>query len=105
MALRPRHALAAAHVLFEVYDEPGERLEFISRSGALRVNARTSGWSWISRAYPSEVGSVELEQALGLPPVDVLGSTDKLLVLLESEEAVRACRPDFAALARLPWRG
>ncbi|WP_446938426.1 PhzF family phenazine biosynthesis protein [Pseudomonas aeruginosa] len=56
--------------------------------------------------YPSEVGStVELEQALGLPPVDVLGSTDKLLVLLESEEAVRACRPDFAALARLPWRG
>ncbi|WP_038834012.1 PhzF family phenazine biosynthesis protein, partial [Pseudomonas aeruginosa] len=41
----------------------------------------------------------------GLPPVDVLGSTDKLLVLLESEEAVRACRPDFAALARLPWRG
>ncbi|MGV8664470.1 isomerase, partial [Pseudomonas aeruginosa] len=44
-------------------------------------------------------------QALGLPPVGVLGSTDKRLVLLASEEAVRDCRPDFAALARLHWRG
>ncbi|RMS53742.1 hypothetical protein ALP65_00957 [Pseudomonas aeruginosa] len=106
-ALCGHATLAAAHVLFEVYDEPGERLEFISRSGALRVNREDERLVLDFPAqYPSEVGStVELEQALGLPPVDVLGSTDKLLVLLESEEAVRACRPDFAALARLPWRG
>lgn len=107
VALCGHATLAAAHVLFEVYDEPGERLEFISRSGALRVNREDERLVLDFPAqYPSEVGStVELEQALGLPPVDVLGSTDKLLVLLESEEAVRACRPDFAALARLPWRG
>ncbi|MCO3809801.1 PhzF family phenazine biosynthesis protein [Pseudomonas aeruginosa] len=107
VALCGHATLAAAHVLFEVYDEPGERLEFISRSGALRVNREDARLVLDFPAqYPSEVGStVELEQALGLPPVDVLGSTDKLLVLLESEEAVRACRPDFAALARLPWRG
>lgn len=92
VALCGHATLAAAHVLFEVYDEPGERLEFISRSGALRVNREDERLVLDFPAqYPSEVGStVELEQALGLPPVDVLGSTDKLLVLLESEEAVRA---------------
>ncbi|OES67547.1 isomerase, partial [Pseudomonas aeruginosa] len=107
VALCGHATLAAAHVLFEVHDEPGERLEFISRSGALRVAREDSRLALDFPAqYPSEVGStIELEQALGLPPVDVLGSTDKLLVLLESEDAVRACRPDFAALARLPWRG
>lgn len=106
VALCGHATLAAAHVLFEVHDEPGERLEFISRSGALRVAREDSRLALDFPAqYPSEVGStIELEQALGLPPVDVLGSTDKLLVLLESEDAVRACRPDFAALARLPWR-
>ena len=39
------------------------------------------------------------------PPVDMLETADKLLVLLESEQAVRDCKPDLAAIARLPWQG
>ncbi|KAF1054429.1 MAG: putative isomerase YddE [Stenotrophomonas maltophilia] len=98
--------LAAAHVLFEVYGEAGESLSLESRSGLLRVFREGDH---LALDFPallaSEVGStVELEQALGVVPVDVLGA-DKLLVLLESAEAVRACTPDFAALARLPWQG
>lgn len=48
VALCGHATLAAAHVLFEVYDEPGERLEFISRSGALRVNREDERLVWIS---------------------------------------------------------
>lgn len=105
-ALRPRHTGCGPRTVRGLR-RAGRAPEFISRSGALRVNREDERLVLDFPAqYPSEVGStVELEQALGLPPVDVLGSTDKLLVLLESEEAVRACRPDFAALARLPWRG
>lgn len=107
MPLCGHATLAAAHVLFEVYGEPGEQLEFASRSGPLRVNREDAHLALDFPAQPpSEVGStVELEQALGLPLVDVLGNNSHLVVLLESEQAVRACKPDFAALARLPYLG
>lgn len=99
--------LAAAHVLFEIYGEPGERLEFASQSGPLRVFREDPHLALDFPAQPpSEVGStVELEQALGVPLVDVLGNNSHLVVLLESELAVRQCKPDFAALARLPYLG
>ena len=99
--------LAAAHVLFEIYGEPGERLEFASLSGPLRVCREDPHLALDFPAQPpSEVGStVELEQALGAPLVDVLGNNSHLVVLLESELAVRQCKPDFAALARLPYLG
>ncbi|MDP3848292.1 MAG: PhzF family phenazine biosynthesis protein [Pseudomonas sp.] len=98
--------LAAAHVLFEVYDEPGARLEFIGQTGLLSVS-REGGMLVLDfpalRAQPLAV-SVELEQALGVSVVAVLAA-DKLLAVLDSEHSVRACQPDFAALARLPWQG
>ncbi len=54
---------------------------------------------------PTELGvTPELERALRVSPVDALAA-DKLLVLLESEQAVRDCKPDLAAIARLPWQG
>lgn len=106
MPLCGHATLASAHVLFEIFGEPGERLEFNSLSGPLRVTREDDRLALDFPALtPSEVGStVELEQALGVHSVDVLGA-DKLLVLLESEQAVRDCQPDFAALARLPWQG
>ena len=99
--------LATAFVLFDVYGEPGECLEFASSSGPLRVFRDDSLLALDFPAQPpSEVGStIELEQALGVPVVDVLGNNSHLVVLLESELAVRQCKPDFAALARLPYLG
>ncbi|GGM06523.1 PhzF family phenazine biosynthesis protein [Pseudomonas asuensis] len=99
--------LAAAYVLFNVYEEAGDKIEFISRSGTLRAYKEEDGLLALDfpAQVPSEIGSTpELERALGISPVDVLGA-DKMLVLLESEEAVRNCKPDFAALARLRWPG
>ncbi|MCY1401920.1 putative isomerase YddE [compost metagenome] len=106
MPLCGHATLATAHVLFEVFGEPGDEIEFASLSGPLRV-IREAGMLALDfpALVPSAVGStMELERALGVTPIDVLGA-DKLLVLLESEQAVRNCTPDFAALARLPWQG
>lgn len=50
VALCGHATLAAAHVLFEVYDEPGERLNSSRAPVRCGSTARTSGWSWISRA-------------------------------------------------------
>lgn len=98
--------LATAHVLFNVYGEPGTQIDFISKSGALSVSRE--GLALLldfPTMVPHEVGvTLELERALGAEIVDVLSSVE-LLVVLESEEAVRACKPDMTALARLPWPG
>ncbi|MGV8918661.1 MAG: PhzF family phenazine biosynthesis protein [Pseudomonas sp.] len=98
--------LASAHVLFEVYNEPSERIDFIGKTGALSVT-RENGRLLLDFPVlvPTNVGvTIELEQALGVDIVDVFGSAE-LMVLLESEQAVRDCKPDMAALARLPWPG
>ena len=98
--------LAAAQVLFEVYGEPGTHIAFRCKSGALSVS-REVGLLVLDfpalQAQPVAV-SLELEQALGVSVVTALAA-DKLLVVLDSEQSVRNCRPDFAALARLPWQG
>ncbi|WP_375737908.1 PhzF family phenazine biosynthesis protein [Pseudomonas boanensis] len=99
--------LASAHALFEVYQEPGERLEFISKSGELRVSREEEGR--LALDFPAQVPhpvavTVELEHALGMAPVAALGA-NLLMVVLESEQAVRECTPDFKALSKLPWQG
>jgi PhzF family phenazine biosynthesis protein len=47
----------------------------------------------------------DLARALGLEPREVLRNAFDYLVLVESEDALRRLRPDFAALAKLPVRG
>jgi PhzF family phenazine biosynthesis protein len=98
--------LAAAHVLFNVFNEPGSQLAFIGQTGPLSVS-REGGRLVLDfpalRAQP-QAASAELETALGVSVVAVLAA-DKLLAVLDSEQAVRACRPDFSALAKLPWQG
>lgn len=98
--------LASAHVLFEVYKEPAERIDFIAKAGTLSVTRENDRLLLDFPAMvPGVVGvTVELERALGVSIVDVLGSTE-LMVVLASEQAVRDCKPDMAALARLPWPG
>lgn len=98
--------LAAAYVLFNCYAEPGERIEFNCKSGLLSVSRQEA---LLVLDFPALVAqplavSQELEQALGVK-VQAALAADKLLVLLDSEQSVRACRPDFVALARLPWSG
>ncbi|HEY0286528.1 MAG TPA: PhzF family phenazine biosynthesis protein [Pseudomonas sp.] len=98
--------LASAHVLFEIYGETSERIEFIGKSGPLSVSREGGRLLLDFPAMPSiEVGvTIDIERALGVEVVDVLGAAE-LMVVLDSEQAVRDCKPDMAVIARLPWPG
>ncbi|QXH55624.1 PhzF family phenazine biosynthesis protein [Pseudomonas maumuensis] len=98
--------LASAHVLFEVYGEQQVRLDFQSLSGPLSVT-REGGRLWLDfpRIDPQPLaGPVAVAEALGCEVQEVY-QTKELLVVLASEQAVRACTPDMVALARLPGLG
>ncbi|TDF81661.1 PhzF family phenazine biosynthesis protein [Pseudomonas sp. H9] len=98
--------LASAHVLFEVYNVPGERLAFQSKSGPLSVS-REDGRLLLDfpRIDPQPLREqLPVAQALGCPVVEVL-QTKELLVVLESEQAVRDCVPNMAEVAQLPGLG
>ena len=106
VALCGHATLAAAKVLFELYDEPGQRIEFICKSGVLAVSREDEllVLDFPALSVQPLAVSLELEQALGVSVISAM-LADKLLVVLDSEQSVRACNPDFAALARLPWSG
>lgn len=98
--------LASAHVLFEVYGEAAERLQFDSHSGPLTVT-REAGRLVLDfpRYDPQPLAELPpVAQALGCPVVEVW-QTNELFVVLDSEQAVRECRPDMAAVAALPGLG
>jgi len=98
--------LASAYVLFEIYKEPVERLDFTCKSGPLSVTREGAGlWLDFPAIAASPVNMIpEIERALGVKAVEVLGSNE-LFVVLESEQAVLDCKPDMVALAKLPWLG
>ncbi|AYC33867.1 PhzF family phenazine biosynthesis protein [Pseudomonas cavernae] len=99
--------LASAYVLFELYGEPGQRLDFSCQSGPLSVSREDGRLVLDFPCLPPRRidAPAELQQALGMPLVEVLDTGKELMVVLDCEQRVRACQPDLPALARLPWLG
>ncbi|MCU1716463.1 PhzF family phenazine biosynthesis protein [Pseudomonas sp. 5P_3.1_Bac2] len=107
--------LASAHVLFTVYGEPGDSLEFSCMSGPLRVSRETEQLVLdfpVRRAQPLADPQVlqAVQQALGAPVEELLalyegGAIQELLVLLADEAQLRQLQPDMAAVAKLPGLG
>jgi PhzF family phenazine biosynthesis protein len=104
--------LASAHVLFELYAEPGDTIDFSCQSGSLRVS-REAGRLVLDfplrRAEPCEL-TAQVEQAMGRPVQALLAlqgrqGIQELLVVLPTEAAVRAFQPNLPALAGLPGLG
>ncbi|UFH48397.1 PhzF family phenazine biosynthesis protein [Pseudomonas sp. KNUC1026] len=98
--------LAAAHVLRTVGGVTEGTLLFDSASGPLPVTY-DEGRLWLEMSVDplqEEGVSLTVQRALGIDVVDVLAGSD-LLVVLESEDAVRYCRPDMNAVAQLGWPG
>jgi PhzF family phenazine biosynthesis protein len=95
--------LAAAWVLFHRLEAGLERVEFASRSGPLVVTKEADGW--LAMDFPSRPPTpcpvpAGLVEALGAAPRETLASRD-LVAVFDSEEQVRALRPDLARLATL----
>jgi len=93
--------LAAGHVLMS-----DNRLRFATRSGILTVARNGDLLELDMPAYEVEAAELpELIQALGVSGETFLSAAGNgnAIVLVTDEGAVRAARPDFAALAKLPF--
>ena len=108
VALCGHATLASAFVLFVCRGWPGENIRFQTRkSGQLIVSKRDGllDMDFPSRPAHKRTPPVGLKEALGVAPKEVLGSAEDLLVVLDSEKAVRDVQPDFDALNRVECRG
>jgi PhzF family phenazine biosynthesis protein len=94
--------LASAHVLFEEMGSNAEALTFDTRSGPLIVRRTEGGLEMDFPADRPALASAPdgLAEALGARPVEVWIAA-YLIVVLESEAAVRGLKPDIAALHRI----
>jgi len=108
VALCGHATLASAYVLFKCRRWPEQRIRFQTRkSGELVVTKqkRLLEMDFPARPTYSMSTPLWLAQALRISPLQVFGSEEDLLVVLDSETAVRAAQPDFEALNRLTERG
>lgn len=109
VALCGHATLASAHVLWETgLLARDEQARFFTQSGLLTASRRDDGW--IELDFPAKREEKAeplpgLAQALRVEPLYIGRNAFDYLVLLGSEDEVRAARPDFGLLATLPARG
>jgi PhzF family phenazine biosynthesis protein len=99
--------LAAAHVLFELNDFPGQTVEFSSRSGLLTVTKEDEFLTLDFPADPPEKITPPdyLITAVGSWPIEAhKGKSDYVLVYGTAEE-IKDIVPDMRLVARVPARG
>ncbi len=94
--------VAAAYVLFHNVSPGLQRVEFASRSGPLAV---TREEDWLVLDFPSRppqpfTPPPAIDEILGVSPREVLASRDWVAVF-DSEEQVRALKPDLTRLAQM----
>jgi PhzF family phenazine biosynthesis protein len=100
--------LASAHILWETGAlPPDQQARFYTRSGLLTADRRGE---WIEMDFPAKPEEPadapdEVLEALGVPAKYIGRSQFDLLVELDSEDVVRAVKPNFGLLERVPVRG
>jgi len=100
--------LASAHLLWQTgVLNPGSEARFHTRSGLLTAARRGD---WVELDFPSTPAILAeppaaLLDALRVAPLFVGKSAFDYLVQVDSEDTVRALKPDFAILAIVPARG
>jgi PhzF family phenazine biosynthesis protein len=99
--------LATAWVLFERLGQESESIVFRTQSGPLTVVRAGSRLRMDFPASPATVvaASAPLTEALGTDSADAWAAERDYLVVLESEQHVRALRPDYVRLADLDLPG
>ena len=100
--------LASAHILWEQgVAQPDAAIRFLTRSGELSCNRQQDMIELDFPATPAEEAelSASLIEALGAEPVWQGRSRFDALVCVDSESTLRSLKPDFGALAALPYRG
>ena len=98
--------LASAHVLFHILAYPKPSITFETRSGDLHVGRKGRLLEMDFPAQPptSCPAPEVLIEGLGLRPVEVLAAEDYMAVF-NSEDEIRALKPDLARLCQLDLEG
>lgn len=99
--------LASAHVLFEHLGCDAAAVTFESRSGPLHVKRVDGGriqLDFPSRPPAAKPPPPEIPAGLGATPLEY-AEAEANLAVFATEAEVRALKPDFATLARLPQYG
>jgi PhzF family phenazine biosynthesis protein len=108
VALCGHATLASAFVLFTNLGYDGDQILFHSQSGPLRVTRRVDGKNTLDfpANEPEETSDDGLiEKALGIKPKSVYNSRFDYMVVLGSQSAVEALKPDLSLVKKLPARG
>lgn len=106
VALCGHATLASAHILFTEEGFKDDVIEFMSKSGILKVTKKDDTLELdfpVETLTPCEIDPL-LEKALGKKPLEVYNSAD-MLVIFESEEDIRNFKPDFRLLKEVKTRG
>ena len=95
--------LASAFVLFNFIEPDSEELKFHSQSGTLTVTRGDSGIIWLN--FPARPGTKVanypvLKEAFNLENFETYKSAD-LMVVVESEDVVRAVKPILSVLTKV----
>ncbi|WP_437638481.1 PhzF family phenazine biosynthesis protein [Sorangium sp. So ce854] len=108
VALCGHATLASAHVLWETGTlAPDEQARFSTQSGLLTASRRDDGWIELDFPAKREERAEPppgLGQALRVEPLYIGRSALDYLIVVGSEDEVRAARPDFGLLATVPAR-
>ncbi len=99
--------LASAAVVMERLDVGREEVTFHSASGPLRVRRKGAAYvmDFPVRAFEVTAAPAGLGAALGATPVEVYVNEFNYMAVLDDSRALRAMRPDMAAIARLDRGG
>ena len=94
--------LAAAYVLFRFVPQQATTLFFSTQSGNITIQKQADCYEMDFPAYTCHPVAVtaEMEQAIGVKPLEAYLDRDLLLVL-ENADAVRNLQRDFAKLSQL----
>ena len=95
--------LASAFVIFNYLKYDKNEIHFICQVGDLFVKKEAD---WIMLNFPSiETQSIKtpaiVAQAIGTHPIAFYDSKTKLVALLDDEESVKNCQPDFTLINQL----
>ncbi len=95
--------LASAFVIYNYLNYERDQIHFICQAGDLFVTKKED---WITLNFPSiETQSLKISeivsQAIGTHPVAFYDSKSKFVALLEDEESVQNCHPDFSLINQL----
>ncbi len=109
VALCGHATLASAFVVFQYCNWRANEVRFRTRRrGLLTVSRRGDLLEMDLPSIPAhhlQPLPDGITEALSISPVDVLGSAEDILVVLDSEKTVQDVRPDFRALERIECRG